>query len=256
MFAHQLKPITALLLITLSSLNLAANAQSQATPVEASRSHLNLGNAYLRRQAFKEALDEYQKSLSLNKNNQAAAYNLVLTHINWGNAYFQNKQYDQARQQWEAALKLSPNDSKARYNLQVLERRLSQQYPPPGCIDVPDEPQEPAAPKTEPAQPAPAAQLLTPTATGASKPVTVDPQAAKIATPPEPSSTSAPSPPAVSPPSLEDMLGKLETKIYGQTQSNMSVLKRLEKLEIDTSGQTTSGSIKTRVDALVNSWKL
>lgn len=53
---------------------------------------------------------------------------------------------------------------------------------------------------------------------------------------------------------IEDSLGQIEQKIYGRKQDSLPIMKRLEKLEIDTHGKTKSGTIKERIDTLRKSY--
>lgn len=53
---------------------------------------------------------------------------------------------------------------------------------------------------------------------------------------------------------IEDSLGQIEQKIYGRKQESLPIMKRLEKLEIDTHGKTKSGTIKERIDTLRKSY--
>lgn len=49
---------------------------------------------------------------------------------------------------------------------------------------------------------------------------------------------------------LEEKVAALELKVYGQKNSGLPIMKRLEKLEIDHGGQTRQGSMSERVDYL------
>ncbi len=53
---------------------------------------------------------------------------------------------------------------------------------------------------------------------------------------------------------IGDSLGLIEQKIYGRKQDSLPIMKRLEKLEIDTHGKTKSGTIKERIDTLRKSY--
>lgn len=53
---------------------------------------------------------------------------------------------------------------------------------------------------------------------------------------------------------IGDTLGLIEQKIYGRKQDSLPIMKRLEKLEIDTHGKTKSGTIKERIDTLRKSY--
>jgi hypothetical protein len=50
--------------------------------------------------------------------------------------------------------------------------------------------------------------------------------------------------------SVDDQLSAVEAKMYGQTQTNLTVMQRLEKMEREVSGQTRSGSIIERINYL------
>jgi hypothetical protein len=52
------------------------------------------------------------------------------------------------------------------------------------------------------------------------------------------------------PGNVDFSLNKLETKIYGQPRPQPSVLKRLERMEIDSFGRASFGSITDRIDKL------
>lgn len=54
--------------------------------------------------------------------------------------------------------------------------------------------------------------------------------------------------------SFEEQIGQIEMKINGRKQDSMPIMKRLEKLEIDTHGQKKSGTIKERIDTLRKSY--
>ena len=54
--------------------------------------------------------------------------------------------------------------------------------------------------------------------------------------------------------SLEDQLGAVELKVYGQKQSGMTVMQRIEKVERDTSGSPRPGTIIERIDSLKQSF--
>ncbi|MBC7997963.1 MAG: tetratricopeptide repeat protein [Leptolyngbya sp.] len=53
---------------------------------------------------------------------------------------------------------------------------------------------------------------------------------------------------------FEEQIGQIELKINGRKQESMPIMKRLEKLEIDTHGQKKSGTIKERIDTLRKSY--
>jgi hypothetical protein len=49
---------------------------------------------------------------------------------------------------------------------------------------------------------------------------------------------------------IEEKLNQVEMKVYGRTQGDVPVFKRLEKLEMDTGGTVKSGSVQQRVETL------
>jgi tetratricopeptide (TPR) repeat protein len=49
---------------------------------------------------------------------------------------------------------------------------------------------------------------------------------------------------------IEEKLNQIEMKVYGRTQADVPVFKRLEKLEMDTGGAVKSGSVQQRVETL------
>jgi tetratricopeptide (TPR) repeat protein len=56
--------------------------------------------------------------------------------------------------------------------------------------------------------------------------------------------------------SLDDQLAAVEMKVYGQKETGLTVLQRLEKIEKDTAGATRSGTIIERIDYLKKSFGL
>jgi tetratricopeptide (TPR) repeat protein len=58
------------------------------------------------------------------------------------------------------------------------------------------------------------------------------------------------------PENVDAALNKLETKIYGQPRPQPSVLKRLERMEIDSFGQASLGSITERIQKLKKLYNL
>ena len=55
---------------------------------------------------------------------------------------------------------------------------------------------------------------------------------------------------------VEDQLESMEKKVYGKTYRGKPIMKRLEKLEVDTSGKKRTGSIKKRIDRLMETYGL
>lgn len=53
---------------------------------------------------------------------------------------------------------------------------------------------------------------------------------------------------------IEDLLAKIENKVYGKISKNTPILKRLEKLEVDTSGKKNSGSVAERLKELKDAY--
>ena len=51
-------------------------------------------------------------------------------------------------------------------------------------------------------------------------------------------------------------MAAVEVKIYGRKQSDLTVFKRLEKMELDTSGQIHTGNIKERIEQLRKNYGL
>lgn len=49
---------------------------------------------------------------------------------------------------------------------------------------------------------------------------------------------------------VDDVLAKIETKVYGKVSKNMPILKRIERLEVETMGKKKSGSIADRLKEL------
>lgn len=53
---------------------------------------------------------------------------------------------------------------------------------------------------------------------------------------------------------IEELLAKIENKVYGKISKNTPILKRLEKLEMDTSGKKNSGSVAQRLKELKDAY--
>jgi tetratricopeptide (TPR) repeat protein len=232
-----------------------------------SREHVNRGNVYMSRRQFQEALDEYQKAIDLDPTNAAARNNIILTHLNWGAVNFAQNKFDEALAEWETVLKLDPYNQNAKHNINVLKQTLARRG---GAFKAKPPAEEPAAKPPQPKSD-PAVVILTPgvkqsQASGATGEAKEEAQAAAASeaaaaeTPAESTSeTAAPVQPAgqASPAgSIEDQLSALELKIYGHKQADMTVFKRLEKMEMDTAGQVRPGTIKERIDALKKSYGL
>lgn len=49
---------------------------------------------------------------------------------------------------------------------------------------------------------------------------------------------------------VDDVLAKIENKVYGKVSKNMPILKRIERLEVETMGKKKSGSIADRLKEL------
>jgi hypothetical protein len=54
--------------------------------------------------------------------------------------------------------------------------------------------------------------------------------------------------------SVEDLLAKMENKVYGKVSKNMPILKRIERLEVDTNGKKKNGSVAERLKDLKNTY--
>jgi hypothetical protein len=73
----------------------------------------------------------------------------------------------------------------------------------------------------------------------------------------QPPVSSEPTPVAASSPlNIDESLAALELKVFGKKQKSKPVLKRLEKLEIGTSGAASQGTVQERIDALRRAYGL
>lgn len=68
--------------------------------------------------------------------------------------------------------------------------------------------------------------------------------------------TTSPAMSASPPVSLDEQLTAVEMKVYGCKQANLTVLQRLEKIEVDSTGQMRQGTITERIDYLRRSFGL
>jgi len=83
----------------------------------------NLGNALFKQDKAKEALEQYQASVSREKDpmNKAA-----IMH-NSGNVFMGTKDYQKAVDIYKASMRLNPNDNETRYNLAMAQALLDKQ---------------------------------------------------------------------------------------------------------------------------------
>ena len=73
------------------------------------------GNEYYLQGDFNDAIDNYEKILSLNNEHQDLYFNL-------GNAYFRNKEVGNAIWSYEKAKLFSPRDKDINFNLNYLQK--------------------------------------------------------------------------------------------------------------------------------------
>ncbi len=250
-------------------------AQSQMS----AREHIVRGNQFLSRRAFQQALDEYQEALKLEPNNATAKGNILVAHNNWGMYYALKKDWQHANQEFEACLQLDPNFHDAARNLNLLKRDMAkdmqensdQPWDPRADGEANEKPSQ--AKKTEAKkaeakgkQEAPSAVILTPglksTTTATESTNTTDATSTSA-----PNATVAPTNNAsnygnqffstdknAGSGTIDQQLSAVEMKVYGHKQEDMPVLKRLEKLETDTSGSISQGTIKDRIEHLKQSF--
>lgn len=98
--------------------------QSAAETQPSAQAHYNWGNALYEQEAFPEAIEQYEKSLSLSEGDEQVKFG---AHHNAGNAYAQNQQWEDAISSYQEALKLRPDHRPTKENLW----RAMQQMPPP-----------------------------------------------------------------------------------------------------------------------------
>lgn len=84
------------------------------------RAYFNLGNALLRQQKPKEAMESYEQAVKLetNKNRLSAMYH------NMGVILQSQKQFAPAIECYKNALRRNPNDEESRYNLVLCQHQL------------------------------------------------------------------------------------------------------------------------------------
>jgi tetratricopeptide (TPR) repeat protein len=268
----------------------AAHGQTPRERQLEARDHVNQGNFLMGQHHFAEAIDEYKKALEIDPMNSVAKDNIVTCHINWGNFFVSQRKYDEALKEYQTCLILNPYNPKALNNIRVVKATMARDAAAQAAKAKQEgddnifEDTKPAAvgagkaAKKEQAQP-PSAVILTPgmkvgsgdkpqgdmatptpsasygdgdqpVAAPAAPPAQAEAPAAKIQNQPAAASTG----PSVG--SLEDMLAAVELKIYGRKQNELPFIKRLEKIETDTSGQTRSGTIKERIDFLRKNYGL
>ncbi|PWT97215.1 MAG: hypothetical protein C5B53_08365 [Candidatus Melainabacteria bacterium] len=274
-----------LLVISLNALGQPGAQADEASYAEV-RNDINRGNTYLSRNLFKQAIDEYEKCLELDPDNSYAKSNIVLAHNNWGIFYYQQGKYDLAKEQWETALHLSPNDRKARYNLGICQQAMARQgksqevetaaigeatevkeKPPESTVIIINSPNT-AKNQDEP----PPVIKQTSDAFVEAQPASKDNALAQTheSKPAQPATSSHNSldsyyDPGIESgakllprqhsenetlPKIDESINRLETKIYGQPRSETSVLKRLERMELDSFGKVNDAPITERIAKL------
>jgi tetratricopeptide (TPR) repeat protein len=263
-------------------------AQADEASYAEVRNDINRGNMYLSRNLFQQAIEEYQKSLDLDPGNSYARSNIVLAHNNWGIFYYQQGKYELAKEQWETALRLSPNDRKAKYNLSICQQAMARQgkstqaeTPPIGeATEAKEKPPESAVvilnasdnaknpdPDIPPLSkqnsdafvetPPPSKENALAQKTHESKPA----QPEALSNPPldSYSDSGIESGAKLLPrkhndseavPKIDESINRLETKIYGQPRSETSVLRRLERMELDSFGKVNDAPITERIAKL------
>ncbi len=73
--------------------------------------YINLGNAYARQQKYDQAVESYEKALSLNPKSGMTVYPAL------GAAYFNRKQYSRALVYFQKSLEYAPDDSLRFYDI-------------------------------------------------------------------------------------------------------------------------------------------
>lgn len=271
-----------LLCLSLSFCGLIPYASAQDQKQAEIRAAIAKGNSLMARNLYKQAVDEYEKCLEIDPENSYAKSNIVLAHNNWGIYHFNQGQYDLAKEQWQCALRLNPGDRLARYNLNVWQKTMarlgkSSDLNANRQVDEDDlSPPEPAviilAPGKQPDQA---------NKTGSSNAETdsIEPnrnekvsETAHVSENKNVSPANSSAPPlekyydpgtdsgakilprkaeeSGNPLKIDESINRLETKIYGQPRNEASVLKRLERMELDTFGKVNDAPITERVAKL------
>lgn len=246
------------------------------------RDHINRGNMFLSRRAYEEAIKEYDEAIKLEPTNSIAKGNIVVAHTNWGISLANHNQYKEAMEQWQLCLTLSPGYKDAVRNMALLRSKLerSNQLDLIGegdeggdvvwqgdKINKSDKGKKESA-KTSPSPDnasAPSSiKILTPgiKQNPESGLQSYDMSTMGNSSPPsnKPSETVTQSQSSPAPVSsgntMDEQLGQIETKVYGNRQTNMPVIQRLQRLETDAAGHPRSGTIKERIDFLRQTWGL
>lgn len=219
--------------------------------------HNNWGIAYFRQRKYDDAKREWEQALKMNPYDRNAKNNLSVLKATM------------------AKLGIQPGDSSGQ-DTQSGQASAAQggQNPPAGAsIAKPNEPKEPPPaaviltpiPKAQPAPEDNTAVIMTPLGSTSAPAQTSPPPVQQPVTPapvatyssPDTAASSSPAPAASSGGStIEDRLSAIEQKLYGHKQDKMPVLKRLEKIESDTSGQPRKGTIEERIEALRQTYGL
>jgi tetratricopeptide (TPR) repeat protein len=245
------------------------------------RSLINKGNLLNSRKQFQQAIDTYRAVLELEPNNPYALANINLAHNNWGIYYFTKGEYDKAKAEWDNALIANPDDRNARNNLAVLNKTLAKlgtslkepskqqgvthaaaeqknestaSESPPSAILLSPPAKSATANKIEtyksedlnrldsPAANSPANDAVVETAQGG--------DSAKTDSNKDPDKQRREGTKSATKENIELSLDALEMKIYGKLTATDSVVKRLEKIELDSFGKPCSGAIMERLSRL------
>jgi tetratricopeptide (TPR) repeat protein len=98
--------------------------QSAAETKPSAQAHYNWGNALYEQEAYPEAIQQFEKSLSLAEGDEQLMF---AAHHNAGNAHAQSQQWEDAISSYKEALKLRPDHQPTKEN---LWRAMGQMLPP------------------------------------------------------------------------------------------------------------------------------
>ncbi|MBY0356952.1 MAG: tetratricopeptide repeat protein [Candidatus Obscuribacterales bacterium] len=230
--------------------------------------HVNRGNQCMVRRQYQEALHEYEAAKTIDPKNSVVKHNIVECYNNWGIQSYRQNHFEAALGQFQKALAIEPKHAQARYNLNLC-RRTMEQTP---AADLDQSPSEKAASepegknKTEPKNEVMIAQpqsqpmqggvaekkavfvsgtVMYPTYSTAQSATNI-PVQTKVEPVPTPPAKQA----VVDEGTIEERLALLEMKVHGVKYADLPVIKRLEKLENETTGHIGEGSISERIQAL------
>lgn len=81
----------------------------------------NIGNVNYQQEKYQDALEEYNRALSVDEPEKQAA-----TYYNMGNALYRSGKYPEAIQAYQKCLDINPDDEDAKYNIEFARKKMKE----------------------------------------------------------------------------------------------------------------------------------